>query len=214
SQAGYNPYGLWDLSAYDTAYTLTQWLGYSTGTTSGYANVDEIRSVPASAVSNCGSMNTFTGSGTTDWQNGVVPTLGDLAKIPQYDIYGNSTDSSDNGYQQSTSVYNGTAYTNYPNNSPTNAVQLGIAIWNTVDNVGKTIRTQNAMNPIKILTIGYTGNGGTDVVLLKRLANEADSTSFVASPTQSQGQFWQVDNANQLGPVFADVAASLLRLAK
>jgi hypothetical protein len=68
------------------------------------------------------------------------------------------------------------------------------------------------MNPIKILTIGYTGNGGTDIVLLKRLANESDSTSYVAS--QPNGQFWQVDNANQLGAVFAEVASSLLRLAK
>jgi Flp pilus assembly protein TadG len=204
--AGTHPYALLDLSAYDTTYTLTQWLGYNTVNGS---SVDEIKAVPNSAIGGCGGMNNFAADGTvSNWGN---LNLTDFSTVPQTDMYGNSTASTDNGYTLSPSVYNGTAYNPA---LPNDATHLGIAIWNTVDNVGKTIRTQAAMNPIKILTIGYTGNGGTDIVLLKRLANQADSTSFVASPTQSQGQFWQVDNANQLGAVFADVAASLLRLAK
>ena len=194
--AASSSYGLFDLSNFDPAFTLTQWLAYNTG-----GNMDELQNVPASAVSGCAGLKI-----NSTWS---TANLADLAKIPPTDMYGNSTASTDNGYQLSSSVYNGTAYNA---NQPTQAVQLGIAIWNTVDNVGKTIRSQAVMNPIRIMTIGYTGNGGTDSVLLKRLANESDSTSYVT--TQPNGNFYQVDNANQLGPVFAKVASSVLRLAK
>lgn len=196
SQAGWNPYGLWDLSAYDTAYTLTQWLGYQTA---GALPYDELKSVPFSAVSNCN--NLYSGANNY-WLN-------DLSKIPPTDLYGNSTSSTDNGYQLSNKVYSGT---NYDPNQPTNSVHVGVAIWNAVDNAGKTIRTQNIMSPISIYTIGYSGNGGIDDVLLKRLANQADSTSFVA--TQPQGFYIQVNDANGLGAAFAQIASSLLRLAK
>jgi Flp pilus assembly protein TadG len=182
--------GLLDLSGYDTSNSLTSWLGNGT--------LDEQQSKPTGNVAGCSGL-----------QNGGFGTLTDLSRIPQYDVYSTSTDSRDNGYQGSTSVYNGTAY---DSTQPTNPVHLGIAIWNATDNIGKTIRTQNGMNPIKILTIGYTGNGGTDAVLLNRLANTAISTSYVA--TEPNGSYHQVDNANQLGPVFAQVAGSVLRLAK
>ena len=207
SSNGLTPQALMDLSAYDNTFTLTQWLGFSgmpTGSNKGLW--DWIASTPIAAMSGCSHL--FHDPTNQDL------AINELTQVPAFDLYGNSTGSTDNGYLGSSSVYNGTAYTGTLSGSGTTAdsVQLGMAFWNATDNIGKTIRSQTAMNPIKIMTIGYTGNGGTDAVLLKRLANEQDSTSYVA--TQQNGQFYQVDNANQLGPAFAAVAGAVLRLAK
>ncbi|HUI78430.1 MAG TPA: pilus assembly protein TadG-related protein [Bryobacteraceae bacterium] len=190
------PLGLYDLATYDTSKTLTQWLGYM-------SPYDQITTNPSGALAGCSGLNNPGASGSPD-------NLNELSAVPTYDVYGNSTSSTDNGYQNSTQVYNGTAY---DPTKPTHGYHLAIGIWNAVDNVGKTIRAQTVMGtPITIYTIGYEGNGGTDDVLLKRLANESDSTSFVAS--QPQGQFYPVTASNQLGAVFAKVGSNILRLAK
>ena len=90
---------------------------------------------------------------------------------------------------------------------------MGAACWNATDAIGKTIRSQTGMNQIQIFTIGYTGNApGTDIGLLKRLANTPDSTSFIA--TQPRGKFYQVNTTDQLAAAFDAVASSLLRLAQ
>ena len=68
------------------------------------------------------------------------------------------------------------------------------------------------MNQIQIFTIGYSGSGGTDFALLKRLANTPDSTSFISS--QPIGKYYQVNSTNQLVNAFDAVASSLLRLAQ
>ena len=104
-----------------------------------------------------------------------------------------------------------------------NPCHWGLAIWNAVDNVGSTIRNQSALGslpaptgmlPITIFTIGYNGNATypVDPVLLKRLANTQDSTSY--DPSQQVGMYIQVGNATNLGAAFAQVASSLLRLAR
>ncbi len=197
------PVGMSLLRAYDTAHTSTWWLGHGLSDFQATSN-------PSAAISGCSGLG-----------NGGNWALSDLAKIPSTDYYGNST--SGTAYTLGAAYANPCTVTYNPNSSSsaTNECQWGIAIWNTTDNIGKTIRTQGAMGslpaptnmlPITIFTIGYTGNGGIDSVLLKRLANTQDSTSY--DPSQQVGMYIQVDNSNNLTAAFTQVASSLLRLAK
>jgi hypothetical protein len=183
--------GLYLLSLYDTSHTLTWWLG---NPTQDFYN----SSSPSAAISNCHGLYGVFGDSRNN--------LSDLASIPPTDIYGNSTT---NSFYNLGLAYNGTTY---DVNQPNNAYHLGIACWNATDNVGRTIRTQTAMNPVAIYTIGYSGNGGTDEALLKRLANTQDGSSY--DPTQQTGMYIHVASADQLTPAFAAVASALLRLAK
>ena len=180
--------GMYLLGAYDTAHTLSYWLSHPTG--------DQTTSNPSTAIANC------TGLG-----RGGNYNLNDLAKVPPQDFYGNSTDGT--GFINSSLAYNGT---NYDRDQPTVGYHLALGIWNTTDNIGRTIRNQTAMLPVSIFTIGYTGNGGTDAGLLKRLANTQDSSSYDVG--QQTGQYYEVHTADQLSGAFAAVASSLLRLAK
>jgi hypothetical protein len=181
--------GLYLLSSQDSGHTLTWWLQHSSS--------DQTTSSPSTAIGNCTALG-----------RGGTFTLSDLRQIPPFDVYGTSTDGV--GYSHSSLAYNGT---NYDKNQPTVGYHLALGAWNATDNMGKIIRTQTAMLPVTIFTIGYNGNGGTDAGLLKRLANTLDSSSFAGSPEQS-GQYYQVNSADQLSGAFAAVASSLLRLAK
>jgi Flp pilus assembly protein TadG len=197
SGGGWSPsYGLARLASFDTSQTLTWWLG-STGTS------DMTKGDPSSAFTGCVYL---ADSGSND--------LLDVAKIPDYDLYGYSTGGM--GYTNSV-LFDGTHTwqpntTSYVNTAPTTAYNLAAASWNLTDTIGKTIRTQNLMNQIQIFTIGYSGNGGTDVGLLNRLANTPTSTSFVA--TEPIGKFYLVNSTSQLIGAFNSVASSLLRLAQ
>jgi hypothetical protein len=54
----------------------------------------------------------------------------------------------------------------YDPTKPAVGHHVSLAARNAADNVARTIRSQNAMGPIAIYIIGYTGNGGTDAGLL------------------------------------------------
>jgi Flp pilus assembly protein TadG len=202
-----NPNGLSALRAYDTNYTSNYWLA------NGLADYQPSGSPVARSpgIAGCSGLG-----------NGGSWNLNDLAKIPPTDYYGNSTGSTDGGYAAGAS-HASTCAVSYDPNQPTNTCQWGLAIWNATDNVGKTIRTQGAMGslpaptgmlPITIYTIGYNGNVTypVDPVLLKRLANTQDSSSY--DSTQQVGMYIPVGNANNLAAAFAQVASSLLRLAR
>jgi len=189
--------GLALLGAYDTTHTLSWWLG-----TNGAGNNSQM--LPNSALSNCVYL----------CEGGNGCTLDDMAKLPPYDLYGNPTTGL--GYTNSY-MFDGTHYWSpntgaYDPNKPTVGYNLSAAAWNAVDAQGAVIRSQTAMNQVQIFTIGYSGNSGTDLGLLKRLANPPDSSSFVAS--QSIGQFYLVNNTDQLAAAFDAVASNLLRLAQ
>jgi hypothetical protein len=197
------PVGLFLLSAYDSTHTLNWWLQNPGSGTVGTG--DLIQSSPAAALTNCASLG----------YNGTYQ-LTDLSQIPPYDIYGTSTSGS--GYPNSTlNLQNGTSshpYSGFVYN-PTNLAvgnTSAVAAWNAADNIANTIRSQVAMQPVAIYTIGYSGNGGTDAALLKRLANTQDSTSY--NSLQATGMYIQVNSADQLGPAFDAIAGQLLRLAK
>lgn len=197
------PAGLFLLSGYDMNHSLTWWLQNPGNGYQGYG--DLVASSPAGAVFNC----TALGAGGNF-------ALTDLSRIPPYDIYNTATGGSaftqatldlQNG--TSTRPYSGVVYN--PANVGTGSTGA-IAAWNETDNVGQTIRSQTAMQPVTIYTVGYSGNGGTDATLLKRLANTQDSTSYNAS--QATGFYIQVNSADQLGAAFNTIAGQLLRLAK
>jgi Flp pilus assembly protein TadG len=195
---GWNSLGLIRLGGYDNSQTLTWWLQNPNDMT--YGN-------PTSSLAGCQYLN-----GSSDSGNNIYD-LQDLAHVPTADMYGNSTTGA---YAQSV-LFDGTNTWSpntgsYSPSTPTRGYDVAAAAWNATDNIGNTIRSQNAMNQIQIFTIGYSGNGGTDLALLKRLANTPQSTSFVLS--QPIGKFYLVNNTNQLMSAFDSVASSLLRLAQ
>jgi hypothetical protein len=142
-------------------------------------------------------------------QNGSTSTdMTDLAQLPTYDFYNNST--TDSFYTQSW-IYQQFRVA-YDPTKATSQYHLGIAAWNATDNAGATIRTQTAMNPIAIYTIGYTGDGGVDTALLERLANSLDSPAYNAA--QPTGVYVVANSSADVLTAFYTVASSILRLAQ
>ena len=98
-----------------------------------------------------------------------------------------------------------------------------LAAWNAADSAGLRIRTDANRNiaggradsqamAFTIYTIGYLGSGGLDDGLLKRIANDTTSTSYVAS--QGTGLYIPAANQAQLDAAFQKVAAMILRLSR
>jgi hypothetical protein len=156
----------------------------------GYVN--DMIQVSGKPMTNCGQL------GPTN--------LAGLSKIPPQDYYGNST----SGAAVPQSLLYTTFNTAYNPNQPGNGYQVGLASWNAVDNAAQRILADTTMN-IAIYVIGYTGNGGVDQVLLKRMANTQDSTSY--NQTYQTGMYVSAGNASELQNAFDSVASALLRLA-
>jgi len=166
------------------------------------ASKDELPISPATPIAGCAYLQ------AKGIPNGTKTDLTDLAHIPTYDLYNNST--TDPFYTQSW-LYQQTPVT-YDPTQVTSQYHLGIASWNAADNAGTTIRTQTAMSPIIIYTIGYTGDGGVDTALLERLANSQGSPSYNA--TQPTGVYVVANSSADVLAAFYTVASSILRLAK
>jgi hypothetical protein len=130
-----------------------------------------------------------------------------LKKIPPKDYYGAST--------------SGTAYSNgilyqkykviYDPNQPDNGYHAGLASWNAVDNTAQRILADANMN-IAIYCIGYTGNGGVDAALLKRVANTQNATSYNTS--YQTGIYVEAADTAGLNNAFNTVASEILRPAQ
>ena len=189
-------YALFDLPAYDPNRTLSSVLS---NPGSNFGQGDLIEPYQSTPLTNCNGLNS---NGNN--YNKVSSTV---ATVPPFDIYGNSTNGT--AYNLSTLSYDGTSYNNA---LPSEAYQFALAAWNSVDNAGQTIRSQNNMLPITIYTIGFTGDGGTDAELLRRLANTQTATSY--NPQQPVGMYIEVNNPNDLAGAFSFVASQVLRLAK
>jgi len=133
--------------------------------------------------------------------------LADLYRIPPQDLYGNST--------------NGTAYTQgllyslygvtYDNTKVDNGYHVALASWNAVDNVAKAIMADNTLR-VAIYCIGYTGNGGVDAALLKRIANTLDSGAH--NNNWATGIYVSANDNAAMQNAFNTVASEILRLAK
>ena len=134
--------------------------------------------------------------------------LNDLKQIPPQDYWGNST-SDGTAYQASVAYAN--FKTAYSSTNLTNGYHLAIACWNATDNAAKRILADTNMN-VTIFTIGYTGDGGVDTALLKRIANTKDSTNHTSS--WQTGLYEAASDTNGLALAFQTVASAILRLAK
>ncbi len=131
----------------------------------------------------------------------------ELKTIPLRDIYGNKTESRDQGYRQSV-LFQGYTYSQTGVSAGRN---WEVASWNTVDQAAFTGRA----SPLAItyLTIGYEGSyGGTDVVLLKKVANTQDCDQYVAG--QSSGQYYGAKQAEDIITALQKAASMVLRLAQ
>ena len=134
--------------------------------------------------------------------------LDDLRQIPPQDYWGDST--SDGTAYQASVLYNNFS-TTYSSTNLDNAYHLGIACWNATDNAAKRILADTNLN-VTIYTIGYTGNGGVDTALLKRVANTKDSSNH--STSWQTGLYVAASDTNGLAVAFQTVASAILRLAQ
>src|SRR5262249_50183272 len=133
--------------------------------------------------------------------------LADLSKIPAKDMYGTLT----SGTAWNNSLLYTTYGVNYDSTKPSNGYHVGLASWNLVDNVAKSILADTTMS-IAIYCIGYTGNGGVDSKLLKRAANTLDSGAH--NINWQTGLYVPANDSVALQNAFNTVASEILRLAK
>jgi hypothetical protein len=186
--SGSSGIGIYNLLVFDTTHSARYWMSQLSG-----SYVNDMIAVSGTPVANCRHLTDSDMTG--------------LRQIPPRDYYGNST--------------TGTAYTNgilykkykvaYDSNQPNNGYHVGLASWNVTDNAAAAIRSDTNMN-IAIYCIGYTGNGGVDTALLKRIANTLDSTSY--NPNQQTGLYVEANDAAGMANAFNTVASEILRLAQ
>jgi hypothetical protein len=65
---------------------------------------------------------------------------------------------------------------------------------------------------IQLYVIGYSGNGGCDDGLLKRVANDINAAGF--DSTQPRGRYYSAANGADLAAAYEQLASDLLRLAR
>jgi hypothetical protein len=95
-------------------------------------------------------------------------------------------------------------------------------MWNSVDNAAKSIRLDSnkpnrvadtgANMNIQFYVIGYTGNGGCDDGLLKRVANDINAAGY--DSTQPRGKYYSASDGASLAAAYDQLASDLLRLAR
>jgi hypothetical protein len=183
-----NGIGIYNLLIFDTTNSAKYWVSHLSG-----SYVNDMNAVAGTPINNCQHL-----SGTD---------LTGLGKIPPQDYYGAST--------------SGTAYTNgilyqkykvsYDSTQPNNGYHVGLASWNVLDNTAKRILADGTMN-VAIYCIGYTGNGGVDAALLKRVANTLDATAYNAN--WQTGVYVEAADSTGLNNAFNTVASEILRLAQ
>ena len=65
---------------------------------------------------------------------------------------------------------------------------------------------------IQIYVIGYSGNGGCDDGLLKRVANDINAAGY--DSTQPRGKYYSASDGASLDAAYNQLASDLLRLAR
>jgi Flp pilus assembly protein TadG len=180
--------GFYNPLIFNTAHSAKYWVKTKSG-----SYVDDMSQVSGTPMTNCRHL--------TDQD------LSGLAKIPPQDYYGTST----NGTAYTQGVLYNQYHTTYDSTKPNNGYHEEIASWNAVDNAAQRILSDSSMN-IAIYTIGFTGNGGVDPALLKRVANTQDSTSY--NSNYQSGLYVEASDSQSLQQAFIQVASEVLRLTK
>jgi hypothetical protein len=204
-----SPYGMYLLASTDPAAAHTSnWWMQNGGSDAANPN-------PQTPYTGCTSMMNNSGNTTYNY----------FSKIPAQDAYGNQTNTGNyvnshiTGGGSVTTIYNGTAL---DVTKPNRDYHWGLAMWDAVDSAANRIRsdvnlanragdTTGNMN-IQLYVIGYTGNGGCDDGLLKRVANDAGAAGYNAA--QPQGQYYSASNGAELADAYQKLASDLLRLAR
>jgi Flp pilus assembly protein TadG len=220
--------GAYQLSTMDSASTVN-WVKHTGGTSAKTSSMWD--------STNCTYMNA-TGSKTVtiSGHNVTFTPFYDLYRIPTTDFYGTPTDpynSLDPGYKYSNQIplskgnYNPTRQT--PSLAVSDPYQWGVAAWNVTDNIGYRMRIDynqpargdgsdpndsNHHMRIQINTIGYVPSGGCDEPLLRRLANDPTSTSFVNDGTQQVGKYYRATDVAGVASAMNAIMSSLLRLSE
>ena len=137
----------------------------------------------------------------------TLSDLSDLAKIPDKDIYGNATSTPEytiaSLYQQHKKPYD--------NSQPSDGYHLALASWSATYKMAQTIHNDTSLK-ITIYCIGYTGNGGVDATLLKRIANTPDSGDYHTN--WQTGKYIAASDTAGLNSAFNDIAGQILRLSR
>jgi Flp pilus assembly protein TadG len=199
------------LASLDTAHNSNWWMGNG-----GQDAVKPNPTSPYGPYNNCPNMQ------------GGSTAQSYFSKIPDVDFWGNATTGS--GYKKSHITGNPAATTVWTSgdqvmNKPTNVYQWALAMWNSVDNAAKNIRSDANLATrtlagdtggnmgIQIYVIGYSGNqGGCDDGLLKRVANDPKADGF--DNTQVPGKYYPASDGASLDDAFNQLASDLLRLAR
>jgi Flp pilus assembly protein TadG len=107
--------------------------------------------------------------------------------------------------------------------------QWQLASWDVVDNAASAARqdinfsnrnetvTGSAPMKITIMTVGYTGDGGTDAGLLSKIANVPNclfNTFGCTMSTQPTGVYIPANNAADLDTAFTTLMSTILRLSQ
>ena len=243
SNTGNPPYsqawGLFQLATLDTNTAHTSpWYVADTGDSYGAGN-DYMFPSPAVSTNplpeaGCNGTPAAGSSGSNSNHWGGWYSLNNLSAIPYHDLYGTylgpNMETGYAGYLYSnylgasggfTSIYNGTAFSV---SNATTAYQWGLAAWDAVDNIASVIRRDaNYTNrgdsspmSIEIMTVGYTGDGGTDQGLLSKIANVTGcafngySCFMDGQPT---GMFVPASNGAELNDAMSTILSAILRLA-
>ena len=202
------------LASTDTAHSSNWWISNnSSDTAQDAANPGSTGSGP---YKNCASGMLNGGNSYTYFSN----------KIPNTDVWGNPLTGI--GYRNSHMIFSTTgATTVYSSGDLVQAsvgtnYDWGLAMWNSVDNAAARIRTDvnkpnrvgdtDPVMKIGFEVLGYTGNGGIDDGLLKRVANDPGAVGFVSA--QPNGKYYEADNTTQMAAAMNAIAADILRLSR
>jgi Flp pilus assembly protein TadG len=151
----------------------------------------------------------------------------DFAKIPDVDLYGNSTSGGVNPNTYKLGNYYLTyGQLPYSNTGIGNSYQVGLASWNAAldqsykiwnDLIWNSTTRTNVADPYPIspviFTIGYWHTGEEpDATLMNIMANTTASPLVVSNKVN--GQYFLATSADQVSQAFADIASEILRLAQ
>ena len=214
---GDGSFGIWLIPSMDLAHSSSWWM----------TNAGQNLAPPAAPFTSCNAGLASSSSSSTN------PDAFFTGNVPSSDAWGNAlvspmdiTNNAITGYINS-SIVGGTTGSVY-DGTPLSRTKLqgnynwGLVMWNSVDrgavrirsDLNKVNRIGDTDNPMQINfeVIGYTGNGGVDVGLLKRVANDPTGVGF--DGTQPNGNYYSAGSQTELAAAFASVASDILRLSK
>ena len=166
--------------------------GYDPGATAG------VLDIAATSIADASESRIATGSAGCAYASNILNMRYDISRMPPFDLYGNAT----TGYLPLTLTR-----VDLPS-------QIAAAAKNAADNAASRIRLDSTgLNPvIYVIGLGGTSSAPPDEIFMKRVANDASSTSYIK--TQSTGLYVFSPSTAQLNSAFQRIASEILRLSR